>query len=152
MKNCILTLLFTSLLCFPCHRLTAGIQNAQTEKEKLVFEYFELIGTVKMADDIKKEVLSKYKAQVAGFPDEFWKTLDRKLDMHEFLSQLAKVYARHLTTADLKAAIVFYSSEAGQNLLKNMPLISSEAAAIGEIWSEKISTEVAKQMAAKREP
>ena len=42
------------------------------------------------------------------------------------------IYQRHLTKTDLDAVIAFYSSPVGQRLLKETPVITSEAMKAGQ--------------------
>jgi hypothetical protein len=45
----------------------------------------------------------------------------------ELIDAIIPVYQRHLTHADVRAIIDFYSSEAGQTYLKELPTISAES-------------------------
>jgi len=50
----------------------------------------------------------------------------------EMFDALIPIYQRHLTKADLEAAIAFYSSPAGQRLLKEQPAMMAEGMQSGQ--------------------
>jgi len=51
----------------------------------------------------------------------------KQIDFEEMLQAMTPVYQKHFSKSDLDALIAFYSSPAGQKILKELPAITSEA-------------------------
>jgi hypothetical protein len=66
-------------------------------------------------------------AKVDGFCDEIFKSLP----IDEMIDAVVPIYQKHLTKTDLAAITDFYSSPTGQKVLKEMPMIMSEAIQAG---------------------
>ena len=73
------------------------------------------------------------------FKTAFRKNIREFKNMHGFMDVAATTYARHLSEADMKAAIEFYKSEAGQNLIKNQPAMINELAKFGLAMGQEIA-------------
>jgi len=54
------------------------------------------------------------------------------LPIDEMVDAMIPIYQRHLTKADLDSVIAFYSSPAGQKLLKEQPAMTAEAMKAGQ--------------------
>ena len=55
----------------------------------------------------------------------------QKMPVDEMMDAIVPIYQKHLTRSDLAAITVFYSSPAGQKILKEMPAIMAEAMQAG---------------------
>jgi len=73
-----------------------------------------------------------------------------QLPIDEMVDAIVPIYQKHLTKSDLAAVTAFYSSPAGQKILKEMPAITAEAmTAGGEIGRKSFaakSEEIDRQM------
>jgi len=56
----------------------------------------------------------------------------KDMPIDEMFNAIIPIYQRHLTKADLDAAIAFYSSPAGQRLLKEQPAMMTEGMQAGQ--------------------
>lgn len=63
--------------------------------------------------------------------DQLFDGLFKALPIDEMVDAIVPVYQRHLTKTDLAAITAFYSSSAGQKILKEMPAIMSESMQVG---------------------
>lgn len=63
--------------------------------------------------------------------DELFVGTFKDLPIDEMMDAIVPIYQKHLTKADLAAATAFYSSPAGQKILKETPAITSEAMEAG---------------------
>jgi len=59
------------------------------------------------------------------------------LPMDEMVDAIIPIYQKHLTKADLAAVTAFYSSPAGQKILKELPAIMSESMQAGGAIGQK---------------
>ena len=63
--------------------------------------------------------------------DKLFDDIFKSLPVDEMMDAIVPIYQKHLTKADLAAVTAFYSSPAGQKILKEMPAIMSEAMQAG---------------------
>jgi uncharacterized protein len=63
--------------------------------------------------------------------DKLFDGVFQSLPIDEIVDAMVPIYQKHLTKADLAAVTAFYSSPAGQKILKEMPAIMSEAMQAG---------------------
>lgn len=114
----------------------------------------ELMTAMKVTDQFKAllpNVLQAMKpAIVQGRPDvekDFDVIAPVLLDgmnvrVNELANELAGVYARNFTPAEMRQITAFYHSPAGQKLVEKMPAISQQSLPIGQAWGQKIATEL----------
>lgn len=83
--------------------------------------------------------------------DQVFEGIFTSLPMDELVDAIVPIYQKHLTKTDLAAVVAFYSSPAGQKILRELPAILSESMqAGGEIGRRLISaksTELDKRLA-----
>jgi hypothetical protein len=83
--------------------------------------------------------------------DKLFDTIVGSLPVDEVVDAIVPIYQKHLTKADLAAVTAFYSSPAGQKILKELPAIMSESiqagAEIGRRALTNKSQELDQQMA-----
>lgn len=63
--------------------------------------------------------------------DKLFDTMFNSLPMDEMIDAIVPIYQKHVTKADLAAVTAFYSSPAGQKILKELPAIMSESMQAG---------------------
>ena len=63
--------------------------------------------------------------------DQLFDGIFKELPVDEIVDAVIPIYQKHLTKTDLAAITSFYSSPAGQKVLKEMPAITSEAMEAG---------------------
>jgi len=91
-----------------------------------------------MAKQMRAAAEESFKKKVPGATAEQLAKLDKicdsifaSLSIDEFIDAIVPIYQKHLTKADLAAATAFYSSQAGQKILKELPSIMSESMQAG---------------------
>jgi hypothetical protein len=88
-----------------------------------------------------KEKVPNATAEQLAKVDQLCDSLFASLPIDEMMDAIIPIYQRHLTKADLSASTAFYSSSAGQKILKEMPAIMSESMqAGGEIGRKAFAT------------
>jgi hypothetical protein len=85
---------------------------------------------------------------MAPVPPGFWdKFLARaEQDADTLLAPMVDDYARYFTTADLRALITFYQSNAGKRFRLVAPVISANASFVGMKWGQRVGAEVAGEL------
>ena len=64
----------------------------------------------------------------------------------EMITQAAKVYARTLSEADMKDALTFFKSPAGQRYVAAQPVMLDQLFAEMQVWSQKLSELIMKRV------
>jgi hypothetical protein len=80
---------------------------------------------------LKQEVPNPTPEQLAK-ADFIAETVFKDIPIDEMVDAMIPIYQRHLTKADLDAIIAFYSSPAGQRLLKEQPGMMAEGMKAGQ--------------------
>lgn len=98
--------------------------NNQDEAVAVAFELMKANRTT----DMQKNMINQFRSMIPEIPDSFWDTVDASV----LVDRLVPVYVKHLTIEDMKAAIAFFQSTAGQKILDKTPAITVESMKIGE--------------------
>jgi hypothetical protein len=114
----------------------------------------ELMGVMHAADNVRAMVPAIMQALkpalVQGRP-EVERDYDVVLPMiadamtsriDEMLDQIAGVYARKFTVAEMREIIAFYSAPTGQKVVRELPAVMQESMAIGQRWGQQLGAEV----------
>ena len=66
-------------------------------------------------------------SQYQGMINEMINDIDKDYPVDAILNDLVPIYQRHLTKSDCDELVAFYSSPAGQKVLRELPAITSES-------------------------
>jgi hypothetical protein len=77
--------------------------------------------------------------------DSFFDQVLKDYDFEAIVDEMIPAYQRHLTKADVAAMLAFYNTPTGQKVIKEMPLIMSEATQAAGPRMEKALSEIADQ-------
>ena len=130
-------------ICFSVASVCVAQQNpadAPASKED-VERYFEVMHVLDIAknsmDLMRKQVAKLVHEQMKNqpsLPPEFEDRMNKKIDdmwkdfpLEEMLQAMIPAYQHNLTKGDIDALIAFYSSPAGQRIMKQLPAIQAEA-------------------------
>lgn len=81
-------------------------------------------------DGFKQRVPDATPEQLAKL-DKICDSLFASLPLDDMIEAIVPIYQKHLTKSDLEAVTAFYSSPAGQKILKELPAIMSESMQAG---------------------
>lgn len=99
---------------------------------------------VNLVLQVKPELKGKFEPLV----EEFLKTaLTEGRD--EFMRETAKLYARRMTTEEIKDVTAFYRTPTGKRLIEILPGLQVEAAQVGQKWGEKVARKAFDQLRSK---
>jgi hypothetical protein len=79
-----------------------------------------------------KEQLPNATPEQLAKVDAVAETVFKDFPIDEIVDAIIPIYQRHLTKADLESVIAFYSSPAGQRLLKEQPAMMAEGMKAGQ--------------------
>jgi len=129
---------------------------AQSESaiDKKIAKMMEIQGTTDQMVLAIDQMIDIQKGAYGGeLGDEFWDSLKEEFTgeaLTDLVQELVPIYKKHLLESEIDAIIAFYSSEAGQSLLKKTPLIMQESMSIGAAWGQKIGENLVKKMQEKK--
>ena len=143
MKKWVLTLCAVALVAVP---FSLGQQATESPDRSDVLQFLELMHARaqmkvvidSMSQQIRAEAEESFKKKVPNATPEQIAKLDKicdgllsSLSLDDLIDAVVPIYQKHLTKADLAAATAFYSSPAGQKILKELPSIMSESMQAG---------------------
>jgi hypothetical protein len=124
---------------------TMPVQAAPPTTES-VQKLMTMTGAAQAAQQIMAQMIPSLKQMAPQTPDSFWKEFAAQIDAEELVRGLIPVYQRHLTQADVNAAIAFYSTQAGKNFIAAQPMIMKESMAVGQVWGQKVATKAIEKL------
>ena len=147
------------LLLLPVSTLATGDPAAEelsAEKSHAIRTLMELTGAEHIAQPLKAFLSRNLFGMLAEGgkqpPDEVYaiinvdasQLLDEKIP--NLLDELVPIYHRHLSHAEIKELIAFYSSDVGQKALKEFPAVAAESNQLGSQWGEVLSRELVERV------
>jgi len=103
-------------------------------KEAEIRKLLEMTGTVKMVNQMLKQMMGTLRDRASTLPPEFWDNLAKEMDAQKLVEKMIPVYDKYYSLEDLKAVNAFYQTPAGQHLLQVQPAVLKESMAIGQEW------------------
>jgi len=132
-------LFICALLVFTATTTFAGIS---TEKRQEIDRMLNLVGMQALADQMMQQMITNFRATLKDVPPDYWENFSRKFSAADFLERIVPLYDKFYSLEDLRAVNEFYSSKAGQRILKTLPQIMQESMVIGEAWGKEIGERV----------
>lgn len=114
----------------------------------------EALGVTAQFDGILPAVAERLKAQLIQASPNFEEIISSTVDAKalalaprrgDLERESATIYAKTFTTEELQAIAAFYSSEAGQKLLRDGPIATREMVKAADIWGAGISRDLAQE-------
>jgi len=143
-STCFVCLLF--LFALPISASAQATGNDEAPNKADVLKFLDLMharaqmeqtlsGLVKQMklgaeDGFKQKVPDATPEQLAKV-DKMFDSMFASLPMDEMVDAIVPIYQKHVTKADLAAVTAFYSSPAGQKILKELPAIMSQSMQAG---------------------
>jgi hypothetical protein len=146
MKRLVLRLTLCFVLVVPVILVAQQPNNSDVPDKADVMKFLDLmharaqmVQTLSgMAKQMRLGAEQGFKAQVPDATPEQLAKLDKLCDsmveslpVDEMMDAIVPIYQKHLTKQDLAAVTAFYSSPAGQKILKELPAIMAEAMQAG---------------------
>ena len=100
-----------------------------------------------MFESMKKSNPDMDSAKLDIISSEVTVVMDENMDA--VMKEIIDIYGNHLTDAEVKGLIQFYSSDLGQKLIKVMPALAQESAGVGMRWGQSLQPLIAKRIEAK---
>ena len=149
MRTSSLKLIAGLMFCLP-----AVAALAQSPSPDTAAAARELIVTMRTADQFKailpmvvnglKPAMVQNRPQVEKDYDAIMPILVDAMGarVNEFVDQIADVYAKNFTAAELRDVTAFYRGPTGQKFLQKVPAITQESMLIGQKFGQTVATEM----------
>ena len=146
MKKMVLPMLLCFSLAVPVFSVAQQTNDSDVPDKAEVVKFLDLmharsqmVQTLEgMAKQMRLGAEQGFKAKVPNATpeqlakvDQLFDGIFKSLPVDEMVDAIVPIYQKHLSKADLAAITAFYSSPAGQKILKEMPAIMSEAMQAG---------------------
>lgn len=109
----------------------------------------EVTGSEATYNAVIIQMVSTFKTQKPEVPAAVWNEFGEeftKAVSRDILDLLLPIYQKHFTEDDLKAAIAFYESPAGQKMALASPLVMRESMEAGQQWGMKVGADIAAKL------
>lgn len=138
------------VISFSAQGQTKEVKTPDPQKVAVIKELITLSGSTNIGNKMVTQLINSFKPAFPDVPNEVWERFAKKLNAEELVDSIIVVYDRHFSIEDLQAAVDFYRTPSGQRLLKELPLVMSEGAAIGQEWGKKKAAELIEELKAER--
>src|SRR5687768_1881545 len=122
------------LLALLVFSATTAFANISAEKRQEIDRMLNLVGMQALADQMMEQMVTSLRSTMKDVPSAYWDSFSTKFSTADFLERIVPLYDKYYAVEDLRAVNAFYSSKAGQRILKTLPQIMQESMAIGEAW------------------
>jgi hypothetical protein len=141
-------------VCLTICLLAAGSAGAQSPSPETLAAARELIVTMRAADYFKtimpaivqqlKPAIVQNRPQVERDYDAIMPLMLDSMNarVSEIIDQVAALYARNFTAAELNEVVAFYRGPTGQKFIQKLPLITQESMVIGQRFGQSIAAEL----------
>lgn len=123
-------MLFVLALVFT---FSVNAQDSSDFKSKTI-EFIKLTGSAQMFDD----AISQIGMMVPEDKKEAY-TKEAQGTLNDLYSELANIYIKEFTEAEIDELIEFYNSEIGQKLASKQTAITQSGMAVGQNWGMSLS-------------
>jgi hypothetical protein len=106
-------------------------------KEAEIRKLLDVTGTVKVVNQMLKQLMGQLRERYPDLPPEFVDHLQKEMNPDKLVEKLIPVYDKYYSLDDLKAVGAFYQSTAGQHLLQVQGQVVKESQAIGQQWGRE---------------
>ena len=116
--------------------------SADAAKLKEIRKLLQLTGAAKLGRQIMEQMLANFKQSFPKVPEKFWTDFMKKAKTEDLFEQIVPVYDKHLSLADIKGLITFYTSPVGKKFVAVQPQLVAESMEVGRSWGQKLATQV----------
>ncbi|MCJ8328417.1 MAG: DUF2059 domain-containing protein [Lentisphaeria bacterium] len=115
--------------------ITVHAEEETERTNKVVFEYFK---TMKMATTYQQTIEKMLDLQMKQNPnliplkDALLKFFDKYMGWESIKNDLANIYMKNFSDAELKELIIFYKTPTGQKAALLVPTLATEGAELGQ--------------------
>jgi uncharacterized protein len=92
------------------------------------------------------QMISMFKTQVPGIPDEFWKNLKTEFDVNQLMDIMVPVYSQDMSQAAVVSATKFLESPSGKEYVAASKKVSMDSGVVAQKWASIIMAQIVEKM------
>lgn len=115
-------------------------------KAATIRHLLELMGTVKVSQQMMSQMFSSMQTAMPQVPAEFWTKVHAGMKADELIDLIIPIYSKHYTQEELNGLVAFYESPLGQKVTAELPQIAQESMAAGQQWGQQKAQEIIGQL------
>ena len=131
---------------FVCSGAPDAVAKPSAAKMKDIRKLTRLMGADKMANQLVEQLMAALKQNYPKVSKARWKKIRKKASVNSFLNEVAKVYDRHLTHAEVRELMAFFMSPVGRKFVSIQPKLFQESMEIGNRWGQRVTQEITKEL------
>ena len=120
------------------------------KEPSLARKFLELTKTDNLGRQTIEAIVRQVRPDVPNVPAAFWEDFIKNTDPRGLFDELAPVYEKHFTPAELAELIKFYESPVGQKLVQIQPQLNRDALRAGQVYGTKVTQELMRQLKEKK--
>jgi hypothetical protein len=135
--------LFFSVLCTLA---MATVFSQTSPKEQKIRDLLEMTGSAKLGVMMSHSLLSTFRNSYKVVPEEYWDSLQSKINTQQIIALIIPVYNKYYTETDIDKLIQFYKTPVGKKTISVLPQITQESMHAGQEWGQKIAEEIIRNL------
>jgi len=146
--KCLVRMSFAVVLVLVSLSVATAQNTVPPEKRAEILKLMKLTDGTRLANEMKARIIKALKESFPDAPAEYWKKLDKRIDVRELLDSFVTIYAENLSLEDLKQLVAFYKTPAGQHYLAAKERMVAASAERGKKWAMGWIIQVFKELKA----
>ena len=114
--------------------------------EQLTRKLLEVTGAANLGKQVADGMMESFR-KMSSLPPGFIDRFKQNLQPEAFVELIVPIYMRHLDRATIIAAIRFYRSAPGQNIVKTLPAVTAESMEAGKVWGGELARKTLQDLA-----
>ncbi|MEO8877878.1 MAG: DUF2059 domain-containing protein [Polyangiaceae bacterium] len=111
---------------------------AKLTDEQLVRKLLDVTGAGNLGVQVAHNMMETFR-KMPDLPPGFIDKFKENMKVSELTDVIVPIYLKHYDRKTLIAAIHFYQTDAGQTIVKSLPLVTAESMEVGKAWGTKLA-------------
>ena len=108
--------------------------------------FLELTNTQALGRQLVDQIVRQVRPDLPNVPAAFWDEFSANVDTRGILDELAPVYEKHFTPAELAELVKFYQTPVGRKLVQIQPQLNRDALKAGQAFGTKVTKDLMRQL------
>ncbi|MBO9491999.1 DUF2059 domain-containing protein [Endozoicomonas sp. G2_1] len=121
--------------------VTSSFGSAEELSDNTAIQLIEIEGGAQKSIDAIKALLPQLKAMYPNQSEEFWHTIESKMDADSLNRQLLPIYQDNFTEEEAIEILRFYRTEAGKKFLTQYSSIQKKVFSVSRAWARSLDKE-----------
>jgi len=123
----------------------SGQVSAEPDTQKIE-QLLDMTGALALGEQLGKEMMKQMAPMFPEKAQPLLQELTQALRGDDYKALIVGLYQQNFTESEVDALITFYSSPAGQSIIKKMPTVMQESMKIGGVFGQMKAREILERM------